>query len=113
MNHAQCCSLVATVFLLAVGCKNSVEEEGSIAGEHGETIAITLVEGDSISTAGTTITVIIAPGRPNAGTYTSDDEKLMSYAKAALEALGKPSHTVWIRVRKDKQITAIGWSRKL
>jgi len=73
--------------------------------------AITLMEGDSMTVGRDEVSVVIAPGRPNAGRYVTTSEPLFDPARAAFESFGKPGVKVWIRADEGNEIIKIGWSR--
>ena len=116
MHIRTICALL-TGILLAAGCNSTAEEDKTVEPEW-DARKITLTEDDSmtvaVDTSGDgTITVTIAEGKPDAGTYTTTSMALLEDAHAASAALGKRGATVWIRVGKNNKIAVIGWSQEL
>jgi hypothetical protein len=101
------------LFAFAAGCTCTAKPD-----ETPETRTITLTKGDKLSvrvgTEGDSkITVKIAAGKPDAGTYTTTSGALLDDARDASTRLNEPGATVWIRVDEQNQIVVIGNSQKI
>ena len=111
-------ALLSGIVVLTAGCNSTAAQNETLETETWDARKITLTDGDAmavtVDTLGDgTITVTIAEGKPDAGTYTTTSKALLDDAHAASAALDKPGATVWIRVGKNNQIAVIGLSQEL
>lgn len=111
------------ILLLLVGCstgptaeKTTVRTESvSTATEAATDRTIALTKGDSLSVSvgadeSVEIRATILAGKPNAGTYTSQDAELLELSRAAKNALGDPNVVVSVTVNAGGEIIGVSYS---
>ncbi|MHC4953339.1 MAG: hypothetical protein ACYTGZ_05570 [Planctomycetota bacterium] len=117
MSYRTLTSRIAVLIAFFAGCSTSTEEVEAVDSGIESSRRITLSAGDEFTItsdeSGSTIRVVIAAGKPDAGTYTTSNEVLLPIARDARDALGKRGVTVWIRVDDENRIAVIGWKQVL